>query len=98
MKGWFTPVNHPDKLLQLFAKTNDYKYLEALVVEFNQTLFHYLLSQSDKVTAEDVLQITWLKVINKKQLYQPTGSAKYWLFAIARNALIDELRKQQKMK
>lgn len=89
-------MNHPDKLLQQFATTNNCKYLAALVEEYNQTLFHYLLSQSDKAMAEDVLQTTWLKVINKKHLYQPNNSAKYWLFAIARNTLIDELRKQQK--
>jgi len=96
IKGWFNPKSHPDKLLQQFAATNNRKYLAALVGEYNQTLFHYLLSQSDKATAEDVLQITWLKVINKKHLYRTNNSAKYWLFAIARNTLIDELRKQQK--
>ncbi|MCJ8318462.1 MAG: sigma-70 family RNA polymerase sigma factor [Colwellia sp.] len=96
IKGWFNPKNHPDKLLQQFAATNNRKYLSALVDEYNQTLFHYLLSQSDKATAEDILQSTWLKVINKKHLYKTNNSAKYWLFAIARNTLIDELRKQQK--
>ena len=96
IKGWFNPKSHPDKLLHQFAATNERKYLSALVEEYNQTLFHYLLSQSDKTIAEDILQITWLKVINKKHLYKTNYSAKYWLFAIARNTLIDELRKQHK--
>jgi len=96
IKGWFNANDHPDNLLTKFATTKQQKYLIALVGYFNQTLFHYLLSQSNKVMAEDVLQTTWLKVINKNHQYNGGTSAKCWLFTIARNALIDELRKQQK--
>ena len=96
IKGWLTPESHPDKLLQLYAKTNNSKYLTALVDKYNHTIFHYLLSQSERTLAEDVLQTTWLKVIHKKHLYKANNSAKYWLFSIARNTLIDEFRKQQR--
>ena len=94
--GWLNANDLPDKLLAKFAATDQQKYLIALVEHFNQTLFHYLLSQSNKVMAEDILQSTWLKVINKKHQFNSGTSAKCWLFTIARNTLIDELRKQQK--
>lgn len=96
IKGWFNPQIQPEQLLERFARTNNQKYLSALIAHYNQALFHYLLSQSDHATAQDVLQTSWLKVIEGIHLYRFGTSSNYWLFAIARNSLIDELRKQQR--
>ena len=88
--------------------TGKNKYLSLLVAQFNLPLYHYLLSQSNKQLAEDVVQSTWLKVIkaqksskdnsenhNQQSTIQQTN-VKSWLFTIARNTLIDEFRRQQK--
>jgi RNA polymerase sigma-70 factor (ECF subfamily) len=93
IKGWFNPQHHPDLLLEKFALSGEQKYLSALVKHYNQMIFHYLLSQSDYATAQDILQSTWLKVINKAHKYQKNTSSKSWLFTIARHTLIDELRR-----
>lgn len=98
IKGWFNTQNQPEQLINRYVATGKRYYLELLVVEFNQSLFHYLLSQVERQLAEDVLQITWLKVMNSAATFHDNGqtnSAKSWLFKIARHALIDELRKQQ---
>lgn len=96
IKGWLNLSSTPESLLMKYATTGEQKYLASLVEQFNLSLYHFLLSLSDKALAEDVLQITWLKVINKANQYQQHTNVKSWLFTIARNSLIDELRKQQK--
>lgn len=96
IKGWLNLSTPPENLLMKYATTGEQKYLASLVEQFNLSLYHFLLSLSDKALAEDVLQITWLKVINKASQYQQHTNVKSWLFTIARNSLIDELRKQQK--
>jgi len=105
IKGWLNAAHislnqhqlnaTPEKVMAEYIATGKKHYLTLLVEEFNVTLYHYLLSQSDKPTAEDVVQTTWLKVMNARQHTAPTN-IKSWLFTIARNTLIDELRKQNK--
>lgn len=93
IRGWFNPNISPEKLLTNYISTNNSEYLGLLVEQFNQSLYHYLLSQSDKELAEDVLQSTWLKVMNIKAYTKAHTNVKSWLFTIARNTLIDELRR-----
>lgn len=100
IKGWFNNSSSPELLLQRYIETQQRSYLTALVELFNDNLYHYLLTQSDAELAKDVLQTTWLKVMTKAEYFQPQhntngsqASVKAWLFSIARNSLIDELRK-----
>jgi len=95
IKGWLNPKASPETLLSKYYSTGEARYLALLVEQFNLSLFHYLLSLSDKATAEDAIQTTWLKVINSNKVGQHTN-VKSWIFTIARNTLIDELRRQQK--
>jgi len=94
IKGWLNPAVTPEKLLIDYASTGNKKCLALLVEQFNLSLFHYLLSLSNKELAEDVIQITWLKVMKNNS--QTHTNVKSWLFTIARRTLIDELRQQQK--
>ena len=98
LTNYKTYVN-PEEVMTQYLLTGKKQYLIILVKEFNATLYHYLLSQSDKVTAEDVIQTTWLKVMRTNTKIQKGvfhTHVKSWLFTIARNTLIDELRKQNK--
>jgi len=96
MKGWLNPTSTPERLLMDYAATGEQKYLTLLVAQFNLPLYHFLLSLSSKELAEDILQTTWLKVIRIAGDNQAHTNVKSWLFTIARNTLIDELRQQQK--
>jgi len=96
MKGWLNPSISPEILLTRYIATSKEKYITLLVEQFNRSIYHYLLSQSDKETAEDVLQLMWLKVMTTKVASQVHSNVKSWLFTIARNALIDELRRQKR--
>lgn len=95
IQGWLNPIANPEKLLNEYFATRQKKYLHCLVEQFNQPIFHYILSQTDTATAEDVVQQTWLKVMTS-QSQHISLSAKAWLYAVARNTLIDELRRQNK--
>ncbi|XQW84946.1 RNA polymerase sigma factor [Thalassotalea piscium] len=98
IKGWLNTAETPEKWLANYVATGDKKYLSRLVVQFNQSLYHYLYSLSEKETAEDALQSTWLKVMksSNSQNQQRHTNVKSWLYTIARNTLVDELRRQQK--
>ena len=94
IKGWLNPTITAEKLLMDYISTGNKKCLTLLVEQFNLSLYHYLLSLSNKEIAEDVIQSTWLKVMKNKS--PAHSNVKSWLFTIARHTLIDELRHQQK--
>ena len=96
IKGWLNTNLSPERLLTQYVSTGKQKYLALLVEHFNLALYHYLVSLSDKETAEDCLQSTWLKVIRVTSLNKQHTNVKSWLYTIARNTLIDELRRQQR--
>ena len=93
IKGWFNSEIKPELLLDKYAQSGDRRALERLIEHFHRDLFHFLLSQSDHALAEDCLQNTWLKVMKNAHQYHLGTSVKNWLFTIARNTLIDELRR-----
>jgi|TARA_R110002060_G_scaffold45307_1_gene56601 RNA polymerase sigma factor (sigma-70 family) len=96
IKGWYNPNASPEVLLTNYRATGKNKYLSLLVAQFNLSLYHYVLSQSNKEIAEDIVQTTWLKVMQTQQQNSVQTNVKSWIFTIARNSLIDEFRRQKK--
>lgn len=96
MKGWFNPNLSAEQLMVKFVDSNNSKYLSQLVQLFNDDLYHYLRSQISQQYAEDILQSLWLKVIEKRHYFNWQMSFKSWVFTIARNCLIDELRRDHR--
>ncbi len=96
IKGWLNITSTPEKLLENYVSTGDSDNVARLVALFNESIYHYLLSLSDKETAEDAVQSTRLKVIKVKSTSRQHTNVKSWLYTIARNTLIDELRRSQK--
>ena len=82
-----------ESLMLRYAQSGDRVLLTKLYDTCGHDLFHFVLTLSDPTLAKDICQKTWLKVIEKKHLYQPTGQFKAWLFTLARNQLIDEFRR-----
>lgn len=97
LKQWFKPVNADIDWLHEYKLSGDPRHLEKLVDLYSQDLFHYLCTLSTRDNGQDIMQLTWLTVINKRQSYRQTGHPKAYLFAIARNAMLDELRKQKRL-
>lgn len=68
-----------------------------LYERYKKVLWAYFYNcTGERETSEDLLQLTFEKMIRYRNNYSGKGSVKSWLFAIARNSLKDEWRKQEK--
>ena len=62
---------------------------------YSPRLYRYLVRMVvDQALAEDLLQDTWLRVVERLDRYNPALPFVTWLFAVARNAAIDVLRQR----
>ncbi|WP_289156705.1 sigma-70 family RNA polymerase sigma factor [uncultured Pseudoalteromonas sp.] len=95
IKSWLFETPSKDCMAS-YAKSGENRHLEQLIALYSNDLYHYLVTQSNTHLAYDVSQQTWLKVIEKRHLYQAQTTPKAWLFKLARNTLVDEYRKQQR--
>ncbi len=96
LPGWFNRTSCADTLMQQFQQSGDIQWLDKLIQQCGDDLYHFLLRQADAQLAADVSQQCWLKVLENRHSYRAQSRFKTWLFSIARNALLDELRRQQR--
>ena len=87
--------NSNESVMLRYAKSGDRVLLTKLYDTCGNDLFHFVLTLSDATLAKDICQKTWLKVIEKRHLFQNSGQFKPWLFTLARNLLIDEFRSRK---
>lgn len=97
IKSMFSSGQTNEWLIGRFTSTGERKLFEQLYDNCSNDLYHFLLTLSDHATAKDICQKTWLKVFEKPHLYSESGRFLAWLFTLARHALIDELRKSQRL-
>src|SRR5271167_4280804 len=75
-------------------RERDIALLHALVGQYQYRLVRYLiylLGRRDEV--DDLVQETWLRVLERGSSYDGRSRFEPWLFTIARNLAIDHLRK-----
>ena len=71
-------------------------FLQQLVGQYQYRLvryFIYLMGRRDGV--DDLVQETWLRVLERGSSYDGRSRFEPWLFTIARNLAIDHMRKRQ---
>lgn len=69
--------------------------LEKLYNETRKAIFAYALSITNNVSdAEDVLQTTFINVINSVHTYKPMGKPLAWMFTIAKNLAIKSCKEK----
>lgn len=83
--------------MQKYADTGDHRFLQALYHQFGDALYHFLLTLTDSALAEDISQKTWLRLIEKRHLYQQNGRFSAWLFTMGRNLLMDHFRQNHRL-
>lgn len=67
-----------------------------LVQQYQDRLRRYLIHLTqDRDIAEDILQDTWARVITRGWQFKGNSQFTTWLFAVARNLVRDERRKQR---
>lgn len=70
--------------------------LEELYMAYRQDVYRYLCGLThDPQAAEDLLSETFLKALQGLSRYDGRASVRTWLFAIARHAWIDEVRRRR---
>jgi RNA polymerase sigma-70 factor (ECF subfamily) len=77
-------------------RQRDVDFLRVLVGQYQYRLvryFIYLLGQRDPV--DDLVQETWLRVLERGRTYDGRSRFEPWLFAIARNLAIDHMRRKR---
>ena len=74
----------------------DPEFISRLVSQYHYRLLRYLVYlTSRREQAEDLVQETWMRVLNHARQFDGRSRFEPWLFAIARNLAIDQLRRQR---
>ena len=82
---------------QLFLK-GDEEALVRLIDTYKEGLLLYLNGiVSDWAAAEELTEDTFLKLVLKKPRFSAKSGFKTWLYTIARNVAVDEMRKRKNL-
>jgi len=77
-------------------KQRDPDVLDRLIEQYQFRLFRYLVHlTSSQERAEDFFQETWLRVLERGHQYDGKWKFEAWLFAIARNLVLDWHRRKK---
>lgn len=70
--------------------------LDRLIEQYQHRLLRYLLYMTgSRETAEDIFQETWVRVLERGAQYDGRHDFSTWLFAVARNLVIDLARRKK---
>ncbi len=89
-------VNSDTRQIARGLRQGDVVLLQALVEQYQYRLVRYLiylLGRRDEV--DDLVQETWLRVLERGRSYDGHSRFEPWLFTIARNLTIDHMRKRR---
>lgn len=89
--------DHSDYELICQYLAGDERAFEILYDRHRKVLYGYLtgLLPGRRSEADEVFQLTWIRVIDQLKNYRDQGCFGAWLFRIARNLLIDRVRKNK---
>ena len=88
--------NSDTQQIALGLRQRNVIFLQQLVEQYQYRLVRYLiylLGRRDGV--DDLVQETWLRVLERGSSYDGRSRFEPWLFAIARNLAIDHMRKKR---
>jgi RNA polymerase sigma-70 factor (ECF subfamily) len=87
----------PDAVLMLRVKRGDRAAFAALVEKYKQPVMNFVYrSLRDETEAEDLAQNVFLQVYKSRARYERTAKFSTWLFTIARNLCLNELRRRSR--
>ncbi|VAX35597.1 RNA polymerase sigma factor RpoE [hydrothermal vent metagenome] len=92
-------LSDPDVQLMLAFKQGDKAAFEKLMVKYFPRLLNFIYRFiKNRELAEDLTQEVFIKVYHNASAYHPKAKFKTWLYTIARNISLNEIRKnRQKM-
>lgn len=84
-----------EELMMAYANGNMAAF-EQLYRRHRAPLYRFVLGQvRDPVTANDLFQGCWEKIIRARGTYRPTAPFRAWMYRIARNHAADHFRRQR---
>ena len=87
----------PDAVLMLRVKRGDREAFAGLVEKYKQPVMNFVYrSLRDETEAEDLAQNVFLQVYKSRARYQQKAKFSTWLFTIARNLCLNELRRRSR--
>src|SRR5579862_9529536 len=90
-----TPSMSDDDKLMVRIQEGDGCAFEELVEQYQGPLIGFFFRNTrDHQLSEDLTQETLLRVFNQAWDYLPTGRFRGWVYRIARNLLVDNIRRQ----
>jgi RNA polymerase sigma factor (sigma-70 family) len=86
----------PDEELMFHVRNGTGEMLGVLFSRYQSPLFNfYCKLTGDRSLSEDLVQDVFYRILKYRQTYKPGTSFKTWLYQIARNARLDNYRKQR---
>ncbi|HEY3741378.1 MAG TPA: RNA polymerase sigma factor [Bryobacteraceae bacterium] len=96
MTAFSDGAEHESQRIARALRRRDSEFIGRIVSQYHCRLLRYLVYwTSRREQAEDLVQETWLRVLEHAEQYDGRLRFEPWLFSIARNLAIDHLRKQQ---
>jgi RNA polymerase sigma-70 factor (ECF subfamily) len=87
----------PDAALMLRVKRGDRASFAALVDKYKQPVMNFIFrSLRDEIEAEDLAQNVFLQAWKSRGRYKQTAKFSTWLFTIARNLCLNEIRRRSR--
>ncbi len=90
-------IEDPDARLMLQVKRGDLQAFEALVEKYKKPVLNLLArTLGDFCEAEDLAQNVFIQVFKSAKRYEVTAKFSTWLYTIARNLCLNELRRRSR--
>src|SRR5215472_12058593 len=87
----------PDAALMLRVKQGDWDAFAQLVDKYKQPVMNLVYRMlRDASEAEDLAQVVFLQVYKSADRYQVSSKFSTWLFTIARNLSLNEIRRRSR--
>ena len=86
-------MENPEAKIMVEVAKGDLPAFREIVESYQKLLLNYIYKYTgDRASAEDIAQEVFLRVFKTAKEYQPLSSFKTWLFKIATNLCLNELR------
>jgi RNA polymerase sigma factor (sigma-70 family) len=84
----------PDEDVMLQVRNGEVEMLGVLFDRYQAPLFNFYAKMTqDRGVSEDLVQEVFLRILRYRQTYRPGTAFRTWMYQIARNTRIDQVRK-----
>src|ERR1700722_12791940 len=84
----------PDEDVMLQVRNGEVEMLGVLFDRYQAPLFNFYTKMTqDRTVSEDLVQEVFLRILRYRQTYRPGTTFRTWMYQIARNTRLDQVRK-----